>query len=48
MDVCNISTENLGDKQLYLCEVLTKTIFGLQPARRILKCSVSERKDELF
>ena len=28
--------------------MLTKTIFGLEPARLILKCDVSELKDQLI
>ena len=41
--------KNLENRQLVrLCEILTKTIFGSEPARLILKCDVSELKGKLF
>ena len=48
MGMCDIEIENLEDKQFFPLQVLTKTIFGLEPARLILKCDVSELKDQLF
>ena len=43
------NSKNLENKELLpLYWILSKTIFGLEPARFLLKCDVSELKDELF
>ena len=43
------NSKNLEKKELLpLYWILSKIIFGLEPARFLLKCDVPELKDELF